>query len=399
MSLSTPTTKSVSDNIVAQIQTSFGQTIPLLPKAWTRVMAKTVAAVFVLLYKYGGFMFLQMFVRYATLNETEINGRKVSPLLEWGRLIGVSDPESAARAEYIVNITVNNQTGTLPSGTQLIGEKNGVTYLTIGSVALNAATVTATVRASASQDGDGAGAIGNLLVGDTISFANALANVSRDTTIDSVVVTGVDGEAETSYRQRVIDRFQKRPQGGAYADYEQWGGEAAGIINVYPYTSASPGQVDVYCEASVASSGSPDGIPTASQLQAVLDIINQDANGLASRRNANAFVNSYPITRTGFDIEVQGISGVTNLASVQNSIEDGLVEYFVNAEPYIPGLSVPPRRDGLTINAILGIIETVVTAAGGTFTTATFALSFGGGNLQSYTLGEGEKAKVSVSFL
>jgi hypothetical protein len=222
-----------------------------------------------------------------------------------------------------------------------------------------------------------------------------LANVDRNAIVDSQVVTGADAESTEAYRQRIIDRFQKRPQGGAYADYEQWGEEAAGIINVYPYTG-DPGQVNVYSEATVESSGNPDGIPTTAQLQAVLDIINFNDNGLASRRNANAFVNSLPITRTGFDVTVTGIAGVDDLAEVQADVTTALTEYFASVEPFIPGLSVPPRNDQITRTRVSSIVEDIVTAAGGTFAAATFVLTGGSGSITAYVLGEGEKAKASM---
>ena len=399
MTVSTPTTAEVSAIIVSQREVSLNQTIPLLPRSFLRVLAKALAGVFMLLYKYGGFTFLQIFVRTASYGGTVVNGVTVNPLLEWGRLIGVGDPVAATRAELLVDITVENQTGSIPAGTQLVGPSNGVTYLLLSSVALNAATVQGTIRASSDQTGGGGeGVIGNLQPGDTVSFANPLDNVSRTAVVDSQVVTGAEPEAVEAYRQRVIDRFQKRPQGGAYADYELWGEEAAGIINVYPYTGA-PGEVDVYSEATVASSGSPDGIPTTALLQAVLDLINFDQEGLASRRPANAFVNSLPITRTGFDVTVDGVSGVDDLSDVQTSVAEAVGEYFRSAEPFIAGLSVPPRNDQITRTRLSAIVEDIVTAAGGTFTAAFFNLEGVAGTLSQYILGEGEKAKASnVSF-
>ena len=399
MSLTTPTTKEINDNIIAQLEASLNQTIPLLPKAFLRVLAKALAAVFILLYKYGGFTFLQIFVVSASDQDTEVNGIIINPLKFWGRLIGIGDPTAATQAELVIDITVTTQTGSLPSGTQLLNANNGVTYITIGGVLLNAATVSAIIRAVSDQSGGGgAGVLGNLDPGAVVTFANPLANVERDTTVVSQVVTGADEEATEVYRQRIIDRFQKRPQGGAYADYELWGEEAAGIINVYPYTG-DPGEVNVYSEATVASSGSPDGIPTGAQLQAVLDIINFDENGLASRRNANAFVNSLPITRTGFDVVITGIAGVADLSQVQTDLTTAMTEYFLSVEPFIAGLSIPPRRDTLTRTRVSALTEDIVTAAGGTFSSAIFNNTGISGSLGAYVLGEGEKAKVvNVSF-
>ena len=120
MPLQTPTTKQINDNIIAQLEASLNQTIPLLPKAFLRVLAKVLAGVFILLYKYGGWNSLQQFVETASFAETEINGRTLNPLLTWGRQVGVGDPAAATQAELIVDIVVENQTGFLPSGSQLV---------------------------------------------------------------------------------------------------------------------------------------------------------------------------------------------------------------------------------------------------------------------------------------
>ena len=398
MSLQTPTTKEISDNIIAQLEASLNQTIPLLPKSFLRVLAKALSGVFILLYKYSGFMFLQMFVQTASDKETIVNGVAISPLTLWGVTIGVGLPVAATNAELIIDITVELQTGTLPSGTQLINTDNGVTYITIGVVALNAPTVSATVKAVSDQaGGGGAGAIGNLDVGAILSFANPLANVSRNTVVTSQTVTGANAEDTEVYRQRVLDRFQKRPQGGATVDYGIWGEEVAGIINVYPYTSDCPGQVDVYVEATVESSGSPDGIPTTPQLQAVLDSIELDQNGLASRRPANALANSFPITRVGFDVKVTDLI-VDDLAQVQATIVTAVEEYFLSREPFISGLSILPRNDRITNSGVAGIVDDIVSASGGIFTDVTVKQS--GVSINTFTLGIGEKSKaLSVGFI
>ena len=391
MSLITPTTKEINDILIAQLESSLNQTIPLLPLAFNRVLAKAIAGVFILLYKYGGFIFLQMFVSTASAKETNINGILLTPLIEWGRLIGVGDPIAATNAELIVDIDVEIQSGSLLSGSQLVNADNGVTYITIGDVLLDASTVQATIRAVSDQSGGGGkGAIGNLEVGDTVSFANALPNVSRNTTVASQTVTGANAEDIEVYRQRVIDRFQQRPQGGALADYKQWSEEVAGILRAYPYTSDCPGQVDVYIEATVASSGSPDGIPTLTQLEEVLDNINFNQSGLANRRPANALANTFAITRTPFDTQVTGLV-VDNPGQVQTDITSAIGEYFIEREPFLIGLSINPRRDRITSSAIGGLVEDIVSAAGGIF--SAVILTQNTITIQLFSLGIGEKAK------
>jgi len=399
MSLQTPTVSDINATIIAQLQATLNQTIPLLPKSFLRVLSKVFAAVYILLYKYSGWISLQQFVKTASMEDVEILGQTLSPLKFWGQLIGVGDPTAATQAELQITITVNTQGGTLASGTQLVNADNGVTYLLVGSVLLSAPTVTGNIRAASDQGGgNGAGTIGNLVAGDIVSFANPLAVVARDATVTAQVTTGADQEDTEVYRQRIFDRFQKRAQGGALIDYEIWGEGVAGIISVYPYTGALPGHVDTFVEATVASSGDPDGIPTAAQLAAVAAAYELDDNGLASRRPAGAFVNTDPITRTGFDLTVLGLLvSIENLASVQAQIQAAVVDYFLAREPFVSGVTLPPRTDTITKSSLIGLVEDIVTAADGTFTSINYNKTGFGVNLISYTLGQGEKAKLTGS--
>jgi uncharacterized phage protein gp47/JayE len=387
----TPTTKQVSDNIVAQVSAQLAQSIPFFPKSFIRVMAQALSGLIVVLYKYAGFIWLQLFVRTASDAETTINGRIVRPLREWGALVGIEEPKAASQAELTVSVAVTNQTGFLRTGSQLIFPSTGVTYLVTGDVALTAPTVSAVVRASGDQQGgDGAGAIGNLPNGSQLQFANPLPNIGRVATVTGQVVTGSDAEDVEVYRQRILDRFQKRPQGGAYADYEQWGEEAEGVLNVYPYTSECPGQVDIYVE----SATEPEGIPTNAQIQAALDMIELDRNGLASRRPTGALVSGFPITRLGFDVRVLGLSVPGDLATVRDQIGAALTDYFLSREPYIVGLSVGVRSDRITTTAVGGVVDQVVGAAGGVFT--TLQVKRNGVDASVYILGVGEKAKLGA---
>jgi uncharacterized phage protein gp47/JayE len=400
MALQTPTVEEINEQIIAQLEATLNQTVPLLPKAFLRVLSKTFAAVFILLYKYAGFIFLQVFVKTATLEDVVINGRTLSPLKEWGRFTGVGDPVAATQAQLQIEITVQDQTGALAAGTQFVNLDNGVTYLLTSTVNLNAPQVTGIIVASFDQiGGDGSGAIGNLEPDDTVNFANPIPGVAREAVVLAQVITGANEESIDAYRQRIADRFQKRPAGGALIDYELWGEEAAGILNVYPYTGTLPGTVECYVEATVASSGSADGTPTAAQLAAVLASIELNVDGLASRRPANAFPIVLPITRASFDVTVFGLV-VENPSATQTLINQAVAQYFAARRPYISGVTIPPRTDTITVSALTGVVEDVVTAANGFFSSVTMKETGGGQNLFVYTLGQGEKAKsTAVVFL
>ena len=399
MALDIPTTKEIDDTIIASLQSSLNQTIPLLPKSFIRVLSKTLAGIFILLWKRSGFTFQQIFVATATIDETDINGVITSPLTNWGELINIGAPVAATNAELTIDITVTSQIGFLPTNTQLIGADNGVTYLTLGSVALSAPTVSVVVKASSDQSGGGGeGVIGNLPNGSVLNFANPLGTVDRQTLVTAQTVTGADGESEEAYRNRIKDRFQQVPQGGALADYKQWAEETPGIINAYPYTSNCPGQVDTFIEATVESSGDPDGVPTSAQLAAAL--LNQQVDpvtGIPDRTPANALPNTFPITRLGFDVNVSGLN-VVNPSEVQSEITDALTEFFLGREPFIDGLTVSPRRDRITESAVGGVVEDIVSAAGGIFSNAVLLKD--GTPINIFTLGQGEKAKVlTVTFV
>jgi phage-related baseplate assembly protein len=391
--LVTPATAQIATNIIVQLEAALSQTIPLLPKGFSRVLAKVLGGVFVTIYKYAGSSLLQQFVSTASMDETLVNGIRIRPLVEWGRLGRVGDPLGATQAELVVTVTVLTQTGSLPGGAQLLHAATGVVYQTVAAVPLDAATVTVTARASSDQTGgDGSGTVGNLEPGQVLQFASPLANVARAATVTGMDVQGAAGEAEDVYRSRVVARYQRRPQGGAYADYQQWGSAVAGIRAVFPYTGA-PGEVDVYVEAVDG-----DGVPSEAQLDAVLDAINYDPDefpsptGLANRRPANAAVNVLPIARTAFDVEIAGLeaTGAADAETVLAEMSEGLGEFFLAREPFIVGLSALPRLDRVTQGAVAGVVNEIAEANGASV--ATVILRRAGVSIQQYALAHGELA-------
>lgn len=395
--MQTPTTAQIAANITVQLEAALSQTIPLLPKAFSRVLARVLAGVYVTVYKYAGFSLLQQFVATASMQETVVNGQVIRPLVEWGRLVGVGDPLGATQAELDLTVTVLTQTGSLPGGTQLLNPTTGVVYQTVAAVPLDAATVTVIARASSDQaGGDGSGTVGNLEPGAVLQFASPPAAIARNATVAGTAVEGAEAELESVYRNRLMLRFKRRPQGGAYADYQQWGTGVAGIRAVYPYTGA-PGVVDVYVEAVEG-----DGIPSGALLDAVRDAINFDPNefpsptGLANRRPANAAVNVLAIVRADFDVEISGLeaTGPTDEDTVLAEMQEGLEEFFRARQPFIVGLSALPRLDRVTQGAVAGVVNEIAEANGASV--ATVILRRGGAAVQQYALAHGELAQLGT---
>jgi uncharacterized phage protein gp47/JayE len=397
LALQTPTTKQISDTLVAQIEAGLSQSAPLFPKAFIRVLAWALAGVVVLIYKYGSYTFLQMFVAHAAMEETTIGNKKFSPLVAWGRLVGVGDPSPATRAELTIAVPVMTQTGSLKAGAQVVSSATGIVYTSIVDTPLNAAFVNVRVRASSSTqdpDSQGEGAIGNLSPGDVVSFVSPYPNVGTTCAVVSQEVQGADAQGTEDYRRQIMLRFRRRPQGGAHADYDAWAREVDGISNAYPYAGDVAGTVKVYVEATPASSGNPDGIPTSAQLAAVKDAVRYDAAQGATRAPVlrDGAINVLPITRRMFDVTVAGLNPDT--PEVRDAIADGVDEYLRAREPYIVGLSTPPRADSITQAGVSGVIDSIASANDGA--AGSVVLSSGA----VYLLLPGEKAKLgSVAFV
>ena len=262
------TAQELSAILVSQLEASFGQTVPILPKSFIRVLAKACGLLFVSLFQFSAFIALQMFVKYASDSDLTIGGITINPLNEWGAMAGLSRGVGA-RSEGTVTLTVLTPGGTLYSGSALVNPETEKTYITIGDVSIAGSTITPTVRAGEYSEA------ADLDIGMTLSLVSAPAGLEKDGTVASVTVAGADPEDTETWRARIMQFFAARPQGGAYADYWEWGNEVDGVANIYPFSggtpaipTSGPGQVDVYVKADAG-----DGTAGATLLDAVADNI------------------------------------------------------------------------------------------------------------------------------
>ncbi len=390
--MTAPTTAEINQNIIAQLEANLNQSIPLLPKAFNRVISKALAAVFTILYKYAGFNALQQFVRYASYSETTINGVTLVPLIEWGRLIGVGDPIAATYAEFDVNLPVTLATGTssIPEGTLFRADENGATYAATATVLVDSADSVTEVRVRATTQ---PGAAGNVSAGSSVVLAQPITGVDPNGTRGVEWVTAQDQEAEDDYRRRVDLRFRQRPQGGALIDYRAWG-EDAGDVVCYPYKSnIIEGQVETY----VRSLSDPDGVPTTAQLSAVLNfqISSEGEGGVNDRKPVNASNTVTAALSQAYVVTVDGLTGTTNETEAIASIIAAVEQQFADFEPYIFGLDTGPRTDNVTYFGVVGVVQAVVAEYSGTFTSLT--LTRDGSPVTAELLPRGTFATVTVT--
>lgn len=379
--------KEISDAIITQLQDAFNQNIPLYAKAFTRVLAKICGGLFVTLYAFASFILLQMFIKTASNRELTIGGIKITPLQEWGKLVNVFQLDGV-RSEFYAEVTVLQTGLTLPAGTEFIHNPTQQVYRSTADVLLSSSSVMVQIRANQ------AAAAGDLVDGETISFINAPSYVKKDCIRKELLVAGADPETTEEFRQRIAEAFAFVPQGGAYSDYRIWGKKAsADVKQIYPYSggvlpNSGSGQVDVFVE----SKTDVDGIPTQALLDTVKAGIDLNVAGIATQRPINAYTNVAAITRTAFEVVISGLTAPDE-DETKLSIEDGLTTWFLDRDPYINGLSLPPKRDAITDAVVSGVVGRIAEANGGTITGAI--VKVGGAAIDGvYLLSEGEKSKL-----
>lgn len=364
MSLNEPTTKEIFDQIINNIEATLGQAIPLLPKAAFRVLSSAIAGVFTILYKFASWQFLQIFP--STADEESLE--------RWGELVGIIRTP-AVQAQIEIECTGTDGAEVL-TGTRIVDNISGVVYLIDSDVTIAGGVGTTTMIATQG------GSIGNVTNGTLLSFVTPLGGINNKCTVTDTIVTGIDKEDVDVYRSRVVDRFRKVPQGGAFADYEAWAVEVADIINAYPYSGDVEGTVEVFSE----SGTEVDGIPNASQLQAVLDSIN-----LPDRRPVTAEVFSLAIIRTSFEVTVFGLD--PDNTEARDLIEARLTQLFLSKEPFVDGLSII-NNSVISQSEITGVISAALQTTESDIDSAVFEVTGTGDTLIRYNLGQGEKSKL-----
>lgn len=392
MALQQKTTKEIYDLIIAQMKSEFGKDISILPKSFISILATVLAGVFMILYKSCNWIFLQIFVSTASYEEVSILGKTISPLSEWGRLIGVGDPTPATQSIVSARVKVVQKNNSIFSGTQFISNLNGLTYITTESYTFTKDEETIFLTCAE------AGAKGNLSEDDILNIVNPLGFIEDSVEVISLIQVGIDKESESSYRKKIKERFQLQPEGGALSDYRTWANETAGVINSYIYTG-DPGNVLVYVLADPAIY--PDRVPDRALLKKVGQNIDIDpATGLATRRPVTAIIDpdadeSYKNIRAvkvvEFDVEILKLE-VSSEAEVIKLIKEAIEDYFLEREPYLKGLSLPPAKNIINETNIIAIVDDIVENYNGNFVGVKNILN--DVVTTKYSLKEGEVAKL-----
>ena len=397
MAYKNKTIEEVQKLLIRSFEHEFNTRLRILPKSFIKILCKVFAGVFIVVYKLVGWYFLQMFPETADWKEVTILGVRLRPLVKLGILFGVGEPLAGVQWRGIIIIDVLTQGSVLYSGTQLKNSVTGKLYITTETKTLLKSKEAVPVVCTE------IGTAGNLEQNDTLNFVNPYGFIKTEAVVLDVARVGLDNELESSYRNRVINRFRLQPQGGALADYRIWASEVPGVLNVYPYNDKEqPGGVLLYV------SGIPDvyadRIPNNGLLKKVGEACTYDPEtGKATRKpltamldpkNDGSYSNVKPITVAVFDVVITGIAGAIP-ADFAQVVKPALRNYFSDRDLYIRGLSDDNNRTNvISKNHVITVVNQMAVSVKAVFETAEMRKN--GKVVSLYTLDNGELAKLGA---
>lgn len=163
------------------------------------------------------------------------------------------------------------------------------------------------------------GAAGNQPVGTRLTIAVPVAGLDPagivvDDGAGGGLTGGTDIEAEAVWRDRLIDRIQQPPHGGAASDYITWARQVPGVAQVAVYPEQfGPGTVGVCFSV---TGDSP--IPSPDQVAAVLA-------HLEEVRPVTARLSVYAVTPVPIDVSIEIIP---DSAAVREAVAAAIDEWF-----------------------------------------------------------------------
>jgi uncharacterized phage protein gp47/JayE len=147
-------------------------------------------------------------------------------VLRWGDLLGLT---RTAAVQATGTVTATGSGGDLVAGThQFVRLADGALFgITVGAVNI---TVGSTITVEAVVAGDD----GNVTAGQELVLASPVASVDSAAVVVSIT-GGADQETLAHYLDRILDRMQNPPMGGAPGDHVTWALEVAGVTRAWEY--------------------------------------------------------------------------------------------------------------------------------------------------------------------
>ena len=396
MAFENKTIEQVNNLIISGIEAELNTKFRLLPKSFIRVLAKVLSAVFITLYKQQAWIFLQMFVDTASFDEVEILGRKIRPLVMWGNLVGIGEPEGATQWQGKIKVEVASVNTYLDQGTQFVDPATGLIYITTQTVLLKNPFEEIAVKCAES------GIAGNIEVDDELNVASPYFNIGKKAVVCEVTDKAVDEESESSYRSRVKSRWQVQPQGGALVDYRKWASDVSGVLQTYIYKDDdSAAGVLIYVvsddESRIATPGMLKEVGEACSYDPVTGEGRKPVTAVLDPGNDGSYGNVRACSISSFTVYVDDFEG-NEIDSFKSSCKTNFGSYFLEREPFVRGLSVDNNRvDRISAVNLTSIANDIAEGVNGYF--GKIRLEKNGEIITDYTLGKGELAKLEKLYV
>lgn len=354
-----PTTVQVRDQIIGYVEARLNQKIPLISRAYVRVVASAVAGVIVLSYRFVDWCLKQ--TQPATCNEFFLG--------LFSTRYGVT--RGAAVAAQL-RLDATGTEGSDIDAKTLWVTPDGVVYQQQALVTIVSGVASPVVTCLT------LGASGNLADGAALSLVSPVAGIDADAVVDTsgTVIEGVDRESVAQWRAEVMNRIRYRPQGGAIPDYVIWALEVPGIVKAF-VKSPAPGDVNVYPLIDVTGTARVPGAPKIAEVEAYLTDPVRKPLG-ANVYTLAATERTCATTITGATINGSPLSASQKQA-VQDAVDAALYAAYPRQYP-----DQPAPTDTVSTAVAWGSLYSI----GATATAVTISISGIGGGPYVLPIGE-----------
>lgn len=348
-----PTISELYTSILADIEATYGESVPPFGKNFLRALAAVQAAKLKIYYLAVAKTQKNIFVDTA---DAESSG---GTLERFGRVKLGRNPFPAKAGQYDVEVTgligaVIPASSTFKSNDDSLNPSK--LFVLDSEYILIATTDSINLRALE------AGIDSKLVIGDKLSATSPIANVDKIATVTLETVEPLSEEDIELYRQRALDSHRLEAQGGAATDYRLWSFDAQGVQQTYPYAkTAAPNEINLFVEATVADSIDGKGTPSAGLLTDVEAVVEFDPDvtkplNERGRRPLGVFIVHYlAITVREVDIVIDSFVGIT--PEIQTLIFNALELEIDLIRPFIGGADIlEEKNDILDINKIISTI-------------------------------------------
>lgn len=289
-----PALKEIIDRLEASVRSELGVG-PLLARSLLKALVRGLAGVGHL--EHGHLAYIE--------KQVIPTGKTGEHLGTWASIFGIT--RKAASFATGTGTFLGTDGTAIPLGT-ILRRSDGQTYKTtaVGTIASGTADV-ALEAVTAGADANAAGPA-------TLSLASPVNGLGATITSTAGLSGGADEETDAALRDRLLDRLQSPPQGGAAADYVAWALEVPGVTRAWALPlNRGAGTVDLtFAEDAGATAPVPGS--------ALVDLV-QDKIDLERPVTADAVV--FAPTAVALDPDITLTPNTTEAqASVEAALED-----------------------------------------------------------------------------